>query len=61
LLPDTYFVTFLVNVMLIAAVLIFFFSTRTVSEEYFIRKNINNVFEKENMLFFGKGGEEKII
>ena len=46
LLPDTYFLTFLVNMLLIIAVLVFFFSTRSVSEEYFIRKNINNVFEK---------------
>jgi len=46
LLPDTYFLTFLVNVLLIIAVLIYFFNTRNVSEEYFIRKNIINVFEK---------------
>ena len=52
LLPDTYFVTFLVNFLLIVSVLIFFFNTRTVSEEFFIRKNINNVFEKKSMLFF---------
>ena len=46
LLPDTYFVTFIVNLLLIVAVLIFFFNTRTVSEEFYIRKNILNVFEK---------------
>ena len=46
LLPDTYFLTFLVNMLLIIAVLVFFFNTRSVGEEYFIRKNINNVFEK---------------
>ena len=46
MLPDTYFLTFLVNLLLIIAVFIFFFNTRSVSEEYFIRKNINNVFEK---------------
>ena len=46
-LPDTYFLTFLVNMLLIISVLVFFFSTRNVSEEYFIRKNIINMFEKE--------------
>jgi len=49
LLPDTYFVTFLVNLLLIIAVLVFFFNTRNVSEEYFIRKNIINVFEKTSI------------
>lgn len=49
MLPDTYFLTFLVNVLLIVAVLIFFFNTRDISEEYFIRKNVVNVFEKDNM------------
>jgi len=47
LIPDTYFVTGLVNILLIIAVLGFFFNTRGVSEEYFIRKNISNVFEKQ--------------
>ena len=46
MLPDTYFSTFLVNILLIAAVLVFFFNTRNVKEEYFIRRNINNMFEK---------------
>ena len=57
MLPDTYFVTFLVNVMMVIAVLVFFFTTRTVSEEFFIRKNINNVFEKDSLLYFLEGGE----
>ena len=48
LLPDTYFFTFLVNILLIAAVLVFFFNTRDISEEYFIRKNVVNVFEKDH-------------
>ena len=39
----------------------FFFTTRTVSEEYFIRKNINNVFEKQNMLSFNDDGTEDLI
>jgi len=47
LLPDTYFLTFLVNSLLIIAVIVFFFYTRNVSEEFFIRKNISNVFEKK--------------
>ena len=61
LLPDTYFATFIINTLLIAAVLVFFFFTRTVSEEYFIRKNINNVFEKENMLIFTDDGKEYLM
>ena len=60
LLPDTYFVTFLVNVMMVIAVLVFFFTTRTVSEEFFIRKNINNVFEKDSLLYFLEGGEQRL-
>ena len=55
LLPDTYFFTFLVNMLLIIAVLVFFFNTRSVSEEYFIRKNINNVFEKSYVRTENKG------
>ena len=46
-LPDTYFLTFLVNMLLIISVLVFFFNTRNVREEYFIRKNIINMFEKD--------------
>lgn len=38
--------TFLSNALLIVAVLMFFFNSRNVSEEYFIRRNVNNVFEK---------------
>ena len=38
------------NSLLIAGVLVFFFMTRTVGEEFFIRKNINNVFDNDNML-----------
>jgi hypothetical protein len=49
LLPDTYFLTFIFNLLLIIAVLVFFFNTRNVSEEYFIRKNIINVFEKTSI------------
>jgi len=32
---------------LIIAVIVFFFYSRNVSEEFFIRKNISNVFEKK--------------
>ena len=49
------------NTLLIAAVLVFFFTTRTVSEEYFIRKNITNVFEKETMLQPDELGFENAI
>ena len=37
--------------LLIIAVLIFFFNTRDISEEYFIRKNVVNVFEKDTVRF----------
>ena len=43
--PDTYFVTFCTNIWLLIAVLVFFFNTRLVGEEYFIRNNIEVVFE----------------
>lgn len=33
----------------IIATLIFFFNTRDIAEEYFIRKNVVNVFEKDNL------------
>jgi len=36
--------------MMIIAVLVFFFSTRNVSEEYFIRRNIDNVFDKDSFV-----------
>lgn len=49
LLPDTYFLTFLVNLLLVISVLFFFFNTRNVAEEYFIRRNIINIFEKETV------------
>lgn len=43
-LPNTYFLTCLCNFLLIASVLVFFFNTRDVSEVYYIRKTVDNVF-----------------
>ena len=54
-LPDTYFLTFLVNVILVIAVLLYFFNTRNVKEEYYIRKNVFDIFnrfEEENHIGF---------
>ena len=43
--------TFLMNCLLILAVIIFFYNTRHVSEEYFIRNSVNEAFERESMLY----------
>ena len=45
-LPDTYFLTFLANALLIISVMVFFFQTRDIKEEFFIRTTVNNFFER---------------
>mgnify|MGYP006975834033 CR=1 FL=1 len=45
-LPDTYFVTFCFNLILIISVLVYFFNTRNVKEEYLIRENISDIFNR---------------
>ena len=44
--PDTFCITWFFNLLLISAVIMFFFNSRAVGEEYFIRQNIYNAFEK---------------
>ena len=44
--PDTFCITWFFNLLLITAVIMFFFNSRAVGEEYFIRQNIYNAFEK---------------
>ena len=45
-LPDTYFMTLVVNLLLIVAVLVYFQSTRSMGEEFFIRKNVSGILNR---------------
>ena len=56
LLPDTYFLTLIFNALLIFAVSMFFFTTRTVSEEYYMREKVIGVFEKESFVSLADDG-----
>ena len=42
--PDTYFCTFVVNFILIVGTVMAIFTQRNFTEEYFIRRNILEVF-----------------
>jgi hypothetical protein len=46
--PSKNFVSFLCNLMMIICTIISIFTTRTLSEEYFIRKNMIDIFEAES-------------
>ena len=45
--PQSNFLTFMCNVMLIVCTILTIFNTRNMAEEYFIRKNLKSVFEQK--------------
>ena len=59
--PDTYFCTFIINVMLILVTLNAIFTQRNFSEEYFIQRNIEAVFSQDIINIQTPGGEDQTV